>query len=332
MLRTALSQLADVRPRLRNLARNVHGKVLNRLGRPPWNGMPNDLPWSDLPGARDRLNRERSRLDARDAAAVEQWIDEGWFVVDQAYDPADIDEVNRYVDEVVAARRPIPGLVLLGLRLHPDRPTVDVPHEEYARRPQAERAQIIARGGWRIHGLQHSCAAAMRMYKNERLNRLSSVLFGRKAEPCATITFHHGSGQAAHQDMAVFHIYPHNYLIGAWLALEDISPESGPLMFYPGSHHERMFDAFATYPQHNLRTCTPSTTARYYDEYVAALTAKYPRKEFLGKKGQVLLWHGMLLHGGIKVVRPELTRRSFVTHFSVPAFNRHGQVLGPFNW
>ena len=27
-----------------------------------------------------------------------------------------------------------------------------------------------------------------------------------------------GSEQALHRDMAVFHIYPHNYLMGAWIA------------------------------------------------------------------------------------------------------------------
>jgi len=30
--------------------------------------------------------------------------------------------------------------------------------------------------------------------------------------------------------------YPEGYLVGAWVAVEDIHPDSGPLVYYPGSH------------------------------------------------------------------------------------------------
>ena len=72
-----------------------------------------------------------------------------------------------------------------------------------------------------------------------------------------------GSEQALHQDMAVFHIYPHDYLIGAWIACEDIVRESGPLVFYPGSHRTPLFPGFTDYPQTNLRTAGPDLARRY---------------------------------------------------------------------
>src|SRR5205807_844565 len=102
---------------------------------------------------------------------------------------------------------------------------------------------------------------------------------------------------------------------GAWIACEDIPEEAGPLVFLPGSHRAPFFDGFTAYPQTNLRTVS-SGVAAAYDQYVKDLTARYPRREFIARRGQTLLWHGMLLHGGAPVKRPELTRRSYIVHYS----------------
>ena len=70
-----------------------------------------------------------------------------------------------------------------------------------------------------------------------------------------------GSEQALHQDMAVFHIWPCNFLIGAWIACEDVAEGSGPLVLYPGSHRAPFFPGFTQYPQTNLRTAYRETFA-----------------------------------------------------------------------
>jgi ectoine hydroxylase-related dioxygenase (phytanoyl-CoA dioxygenase family) len=246
--------------------------------------------------------------------------------------PRDLDEMNAFVDGLGRMSWPLLGLKLLGVRLDDGPARSDISHLAFMRRPLAERQRILARGGWRIHRLDLHCEAAHRLYTNERLRQLASLIFGRFGQPFATIAFLQGSQQLAHQDMAVFHIHPHNHLIGAWIACEDISADSGPLMFYPGSHREPLFGEFTNYPQTNLRTAGDGLTGRYYDQYIVGLTKKYPKKEFIAKRGQVLLWHGMLMHGGSPVRDPALTRRSFVVHYTVPEFNWERQVLGPFNW
>jgi putative oxidoreductase len=40
---------------------------------------------------------------------------------------------------------------------------------------------------------------------------------------------HAEAGQRLHQDMAVFHVQPRGFLIGCWIACEDIAPDSRPL-------------------------------------------------------------------------------------------------------
>jgi len=92
-----------------------------------------------------------------------------------------------------------------------------------------------------------------------------------------------------------------------------------------------MFPGFTDYPQTNLRT-TDAATAASYQQWVDALASRHQRHEFSGKKGQVLLWHGMLIHGGAPIARRGTTRKSMVIHYSVRGADRGREVHGPFRW
>ncbi len=39
------------------------------------------------------------------------------------------------------------------------------------------------------------------------------------------------------------------------------------------------------------------------------------KEVFLAKKGDILIWHANLIHGGLPVVNPALTRKSMVIHY-----------------
>jgi len=41
----------------------------------------------------------------------------------------------------------------------------------------------------------------------------------------------------------------------------------------------------------------------------------YSRKEFHAKKGDVLIWHANLVHGGAPILEKGLTRKSMVVHY-----------------
>jgi len=132
-----------------------------------------------------------------------------------------------------------------------------------------------------------------------------------------------GSEQALHQDMAVFHIWPCNFLIGAWIACEDVAEGSGPLVLYPGSHRAPFFPGFTQYPQTNLRTADRETFRRYQD-YVDDLATRFERREFRATKGQVLFWHGILIprRGGDRAPRD-------VAQVDGPALLGPGRRPGP---
>jgi hypothetical protein len=72
--------------------------------------------------------------------------------------------------------------------------------------------------------------------KHAALLRWIRLLMEREPKPLQTIMSHKGSQQGVHSDSIHMTTYPLGYLSAAWIALEDIHPASGPLVYYPGSH------------------------------------------------------------------------------------------------
>jgi phytanoyl-CoA hydroxylase len=129
-----------------------------------------------------------------------------------------------------------------------------------------------------------------------------------------SLTFLRGSQQLVHQDHAFVTPVIPGYLAAAWIALEEIHPDSGPVFYYPESHRIPKFD-FGNGP-----FMTPDSQHNESDvaAYIEAECTKRgsPRVELLVEKGDILLWHCSLAHGGAAVRNPALTRKSVVFHYS----------------
>ena len=320
----ARARIVEARGRVERAVRTLlHGS------QPSWRRLPNRVPWFDAPDALDQVSQRAA--DATEQALFARWIRDGYFVASGLVPTSDIDAMIRVLDGLWDAPDPIANLTLLDLRESPEEPPRARTHAEVLALPAPTRARMRAASDWRIHGFHYVDAAAARLFHHRGLRALVSRLLGRAARPFAAINFMSGSQQHLHQDMAVFHIYPHDYLVGAWIACEDVAVESGPLVLHAGSHRAGMFPGFRDYPQTNLRTADAETT-RAYEAWVDAVAARHPRDEFLAKKGDVLFWHGMLLHGGAPVLRRGISRKSMVLHYTVRGADRGREVRGPFNW
>ena len=66
--------------------------------------------------------------------------------------------------------------------------------------------------------------------------RCIRLLMDREPRALQTIASHKGSQQGLHSDSIHMTTYPLGYLTAAWIAFEDIDPDCGPLVYYPGSH------------------------------------------------------------------------------------------------
>ena len=151
---------------------------------------------------------------------------------------------------------------------------------------------------------------------NPELLRLLSFTLGREVRLFQGMHFFVGSQQGAHSDFFHMSTEPVGYLIAIWVALEDVSPESGPVYYYPGSHKLPYLMSEGLEARSG-----PLFVAKGKDEeYTRRLTAAVEEAgiepvEFLAKKGDVLVWHANLVHGGHAIARNGDTRRSLVAHY-----------------
>lgn len=296
-----------------------------------WQHNAADAPWFDQPNALELLEHRRrdEQLSDQDFELLHKWVTEGYYTNSGAVSEQHIDGMVREMDDLWTADRPIEGLEILDLRLNPEGPLVNLSHAEVVALEPARRLEIRDNSNWRIHGYHLFSEPARAIYENSELIRMTSLIFKQPSIPSYTINFTYGSRQALHQDTAVFHVFPPNYLIGAWLACEDALPDSGPLVYYPRSHRAALFPQFDNYPQTNLRTVR---NMQEYSDYVVERSKDYERKLYFAKKGDVFLWHGMLIHGGSEVFNPKMTRRSYVCHYIPPGMDKISEIEGPFNW
>jgi phytanoyl-CoA hydroxylase len=162
--------------------------------------------------------------------------------------------------------------------------------------------------------------------------RLASVLEEVLEGPplvCNSLNLEFGSQQRDHTDSLYMTAPVGLYLAASWVALEDGSPDSGPLRYYAGSHKIPPF-LFTT----GAITAVDAEMPRYYEYMLRELERRGIKAEtFVPKVGDVFIWHSQLYHGGEPIRNPSLTRRSLVTHYwraqDVP--RRHGTV-GPHRY
>jgi ectoine hydroxylase-related dioxygenase (phytanoyl-CoA dioxygenase family) len=210
---------------------------------------------------------------------IRNWSANGYMVLEQYFSPQTCDAINEEIDRLVKKGR----LQFKGNKLM-----------------FANKKSSLIKG----------------ITQDAGLLQLLRFLLDKKMEPFQTINFITGSGQRAHSDSVHMTTYPLGYLIAAWIALEDIHPDSGPLFYYPGSHklpyllnNEWNKDSsFLSLGKHDYAD---------YEDMVEELIATRPleKTELIAKKGDVLIWHANLIHGGAPIRNAALTRKSMVVHY-----------------
>jgi ectoine hydroxylase-related dioxygenase (phytanoyl-CoA dioxygenase family) len=144
----------------------------------------------------------------------------------------------------------------------------------------------------------------------------------RRAFATQTLSFWRGSAQGAHQDSAYVNYSLPMQFLASWIALEDVSPDSGELFYYVGSHRMPEFlyidrfkgveEAGRLNPGFNLQ---PQIRHHVQRIPIVAAEMKLPARQFLAKRGDILIWSADLAHGG-SPISTTTTRKSVVTHYT----------------
>lgn len=169
--------------------------------------------------------------------------------------------------------------------------------------------------GLRIQDAWTSNPDVGRIAANQTILDLLSTLYGRRAFPFQTLNFPVGTQQHFHTDTVHFSSVPERFMCGVWVALEDVTEDSGPLFYYPGSHRWPIYanDQIGRMVAGSGGTPTQSSFEPLWEALVK--THGVEPVTFLPKKGEALIWTANLLHGGSRQLDKSRTRWSQVTHY-----------------
>jgi ectoine hydroxylase-related dioxygenase (phytanoyl-CoA dioxygenase family) len=172
----------------------------------------------------------------------------------------------------------------------------------------------FAAGASRVQDAWYRSSAIRRLAAWARMRELLAAAYGRDPFPFQTLNFQCGSQQALHADTVHFHSKPERFMCGVWIALEDVAPGSGPLIYHPGSHRlpvMTMRDAGVNRPDPGYEDYGRAYVPRFAERVAAS---GLPEARALLKKGWALVWAANLAHGGAPIETEGSTRRSLVVH------------------
>jgi ectoine hydroxylase len=242
-----------------------------------------EVPWLDRPDAKEALGShpELDSFPPPIREALFGWIDDGVLILERFFDGETVDSINAEVESMLEQ-----GVLAYHYR------------------------------GNRVMDAYRKSDAVARAVNRPDLVRVLGFILGREVRLFQTINFFEGSQQRPHSDSYHMTTEPLGYLVAIWVALEDVTPESGPLSYFPGSHKLPYVMGEHLGSREDSLFLDPSRDALYEDKIEQVVTeAGIEPREFHAKKGDLLVWHANLVHGGRPVERAGATRRSLVAHY-----------------
>ncbi|TDB67348.1 phytanoyl-CoA dioxygenase family protein [Arundinibacter roseus] len=166
----------------------------------------------------------------------------------------------------------------------------------------------------KLNDFHHLSETGKNLMTHPAITNFLEAIFQQQVVVMQSLTFMYGSQQPTHQDFPWVTAKIASHLAAAWIPLEDITIDSGPLYYYVGSHKLPKFNFSNGILFTNRSKRTPLEFANYLDTQCVA--QGYPKETLLIKRGDVLIWHSALAHGGGLITNPDKTRKSFVCHYS----------------
>lgn len=252
-------------------------------------------PWLDRDDA-PRMIDEKLQLGSitsEEAGQCRFWADNGYVILKNLIDHRTLDAVWAAYEGAISAGK---------MKLPPEPAGGDDPYPGRYLNPHRKIGDFC------------------RVLKHASLYHWIRLLMDREPRPLQTITSHKGSQQGAHSDSIHMTTYPLGYLTAAWVAFEDIHPDSGPLVYYPGSHKlPYLFSKDVDITESEFKKVGYASYHAKYEPRIQQMIADHELQPhyFLANKGDVLIWHANLIHGGSPRKDVRLSRKALVCHYFV---------------
>lgn len=200
----------------------------------------------------------------------------------------------------------------------------DAVDAEHLQRLDAALADAVEKGvegyRWgesqRLHNLHDRYPAIRELWLHPKILRMLDLIFEAPANPCQSLSYVFGSEQQHHQDTIHLTPFPAGRMCGVWTAVEDVQPDSGELVVFPGSHRARRIYMKDT----DVAKVTDEDWAEFGRKVVPLWTdlieqAGYAREVYRPTAGTVLIWHENLMHAGSPRLDRSKSRKSIVGHY-----------------
>jgi phytanoyl-CoA hydroxylase len=158
--------------------------------------------------------------------------------------------------------------------------------------------------------------------------RFLTQIYDRPPVVFQTMSMLWGSEESLHIDTGPLSLTEPMSLAASWVALEDVQESSGEFEYVPGSHRVPEMLHHGATKAHYGDLIEYGRILRSTREHCDARGLKTER--FMARKGDVLIWHADLMHGGAIIEDHERTRKSLVAHFMplgvMPTFQDFSRV------
>lgn len=172
--------------------------------------------------------------------------------------------------------------------------------------------------------LEHD--SIMKMFCSRELNDIIRDLVGEDVGLHFNLTPFTSSERGWHQDEYLNPPKTYGRYLAAWIAVDDVPEESGPFEFIWGSHKlptvfrdkvmpylKEEYRQGGAEEQHWSVHSSMFVSPAYFYKFAKD---NLPVTKFLGKKGDVLLWHSRLIHRGSPPMAEGIRRPGIIGHYS----------------
>ncbi len=155
--------------------------------------------------------------------------------------------------------------------------------------------------------------SARRIVLSNRIVSFLEKVFEEPVLAFQSLSFLWGTQQRMHQDTAYVILNDPMKLCASWVALEDVQIGSGELEYYVKSHRLPEF----LFAGNSRRMLDEPDRLNDFLDYLQSESQRrgLELQQLVINKGDALIWHADLAHGGSRIVNPEATRKSIVTHY-----------------
>eukprot|EP00472_Partenskyella_glossopodia_P012828 CAMPEP_0197517902 /NCGR_PEP_ID=MMETSP1318-20131121/2980_1 /TAXON_ID=552666 /ORGANISM="Partenskyella glossopodia, Strain RCC365" /LENGTH=418 /DNA_ID=CAMNT_0043067831 /DNA_START=51 /DNA_END=1307 /DNA_ORIENTATION=- len=252
----------------------------------------------------------KARPVERDTLSADQIWDfneKGYTVLEGLFSHQEVDAFNLVVDNIIKARKTneTAGNIVMDWGIH----------TPGSRRSLLKDVPDLALNApFKINDLYLRYPEVRAMALDPRITRALAELLDFKPVMMNSLNFVYGSTQVFHMDTWYMPPPSSQKMVAIWIALDDVTHYNGPLRYWPGSHKIKPY----RFPNGRLNQPAGGEWREGFDNYINAEIAKrnITMEEFHAKKGDVLIWHAQLYHGGSPILDGyQSTRRSLVCHY-----------------